>query len=79
MKKTITYGEIENGMRVWNQGHLFLVSKVTRITGQREDGKTVICYTGHCVSDQDDIKGTGYDGGRYGAVETHPATVEIDE
>lgn len=83
MQKTIPHGELENGMKVWINGYLFEVCNVRKIEdrGQmhpREEVKTIVRFEGRCVDPAADIYNTQYNGGTYGAIESHPATIEID-
>lgn len=66
------HGELENGDRVWNCGNLFLVSNLVK--QDFRDGKgEVVRYTGTIL--KGNLKGTGFDGGRYGAYSWVPVTV----
>lgn len=84
MKKTITYGQLENGMKVWIQGYLFEVCNLRRVTDKgfmhpKEEPKEVVRFEGKSVDPAADIHNTAYNGGTYGAVIDHPATIEIDD
>jgi len=87
--KRITLGELENGMLIWNQGHLFTARNVqktpttrsglptaTDTIAARPENHTTVRYEGVCASSNDDIKGTVYDGGVYGGFSWVPATIE---
>lgn len=83
MKVRTTYGDLKNGDTVFVQGHRFIVRDV-RISGRKGEpgpGKDVnaddvIRFNGDCADADDSIKGTGYDGGVYGAYAFVPCTVE---
>jgi len=61
MKITTTYGDLRNGDIAYVQGHRFIVRDL-RIEGD------AIRFNGDCADADDHIKGTGYDGGAYGAL-----------
>lgn len=63
MYEKITYGQLENGMKVSVQGHLMTVSNFS--THTTYDGVEVVRFTGH-VDESDSLYNTGYNGGCYG-------------
>lgn len=69
--KRITHGELKDGDRIWNSGVLFEARNV-----QIEHGN-VIRYTGVIVEGGEDIRHTGYNGGRYGAYAHVACTIEL--
>lgn len=56
---------VQDGQVVSICGHLLKVSDI-KVT--MEEGRKLLRFTGHCTDDEGNryIRGTGYDGGRYG-------------
>jgi len=79
---TTTYGQLQNGDRVWIEGYLFevrnirIVSAYMTISEGFGPGRPVVRFEGHCV-ETSNISGTGYDGGTYGGIVERPATIEL--
>jgi len=81
---TITYGELQNGDRIWIQGYRFTVanvrisSKASQITvgSNKEPNRAdVIRFEG--IADPDStIARTSYNGGTYGAYADVSCTIE---
>jgi hypothetical protein len=64
----LTYGDVQNGDRVWIQGYLFEVRNLRRYPKASNPTYTddVIRFDGIVVDRSVDIAGSGYDGGVYG-------------
>jgi hypothetical protein len=79
MTKNIRHDELTNGDKVWNTGYLFEINNVRQIEWTDEHGNIHIVtrYEGKIVDPTSDLKGTGYDGGTYGARGDILATVEV--
>ena len=71
----ITYGELENGMKVWVGGYLFEVCNVRSMVLK---GLETVRFEGRCVDPECDISRTGYNGGTYGGVASYPCTIVVD-
>lgn len=83
--KRITYAELENEMLIWLQGVLFRATEVTKAPTVpmmhetlKPENHTTVRFTGIVVNDES-LKRTAYDGGRYGGYSWVPITIEIPE
>lgn len=74
--RTITYGELRNGMTVVLYGYPLRVDDV-----HREDDERVVRFTGWATPDDESfsIVNTAYDGGTYGAFEHVEVAIVVDD
>lgn len=82
---TTTYGNLQNGDRIFIQGYLFQISGLKVYppsAGDNRDDKTkelygdhTVQFTGHVVDPTSTIARTGYDGGAYGGAHKVPCTI----
>ena len=81
--RSTTYGQLQNGDRVWIEGYLFevcnlrIVSAYMTISEGYGPGRPVVRFEGRVVDPTASIARTGYDGGTYGGILNRDATVAL--
>jgi len=74
--QTKTYGELQNGDRVYIQGHLFQVASIVRGKVENVPPVEVVRFIGF-LDESDPLYNTSYNGGIYGAINELQCTVAV--
>lgn len=75
--KVIKASDIKDGMKIYVQGNLMIVSEVNKVVYPDGSG-TGTYFKGHVVNEDSHIKNTIYDGGGYGSIDSCEWTIEVE-